>query len=85
MAGFSFDNALLLLMGIGGLWFVARFVVGPKRGAPGLKAMFSREPPLQSLGIGKDAIRTLLEDTRAFIVGAADLRGLAQLARANPD
>lgn len=76
MAGFSFNNALLLLLAIGGLWFAARFILGPRRGAPSLKSMFSRQVAVQQKGLGKDTIRTLLEDTRAFVVGTPDLRGL---------
>jgi hypothetical protein len=76
MAGFSLNNTFLLLLGVGALWFFARFILGPRRGAPGLKAMFSREKVVPRQGIGKDAIRTLLEETRAFVVRSVDLRGL---------
>jgi hypothetical protein len=76
MAGFSLNNPLLLVLGIGGLWFFARFILGPRRGAPGLKSMFAREKPIVQPGIGKDAIRTLIDDTRAFVVEGGDLLGL---------
>lgn len=76
IAGISFDSPFLLLVGVAGLWFAARFLLGPKRGAPGLKAMFGREKPAPLIGIGKDAIATLLADARKFVVAAPDLRGL---------
>ena len=76
MTGFSLSNPLLLVLGIGGLWFFARFILGPRRGAPGLKSMFAREKPVARPGLGKDAIRTLIDDTRAFVVEGADLLGL---------
>jgi hypothetical protein len=76
IAGISLDNAFLLLIAVAGFWFTARFLIGPKRGAPGLKAMFGREKPVPLMGIGKDAIATLLADARQFVVAARDLRGL---------
>lgn len=76
IAGISLDNTFLLLIAVAGFWFAARFLIGPKRGAPGLKAMFGREKPVPLMGIGKDAIATLLADTRQFVVAAPDLRGL---------
>ena len=76
IAGISLDNAFLLLIAVAGFWFTARFLIGPKRGAPGLKAMFGREKPVPLMGIGKDAIATLLADARQFVVAAPDLRGL---------
>lgn len=76
IAGISLDNAFLLLIAVAGFWFTARFLIGPKRGAPGLKAMFGREKPVPLMGIGKDAIATLLADSRKFVVSAPDLRGL---------
>lgn len=76
IAGISLDNTFLLLIAVAGFWFTARFLIGPKRGAPGLKAMFGREKPVPLMGIGKDAIATLLADARKFVVAAPDLRGL---------
>ncbi|KAF0231592.1 MAG: hypothetical protein FD175_500 [Beijerinckiaceae bacterium] len=76
MTGWSLDNPLLLLAGIAGIWFTMRFIVGPKRGAPGLRVLFGREAPVQLKGMGREAIATVLEDTRQFVVASADLRGL---------
>lgn len=76
MTGWSLNNPLLLLAGIAGIWFTMRFIVGPKRGAPGLSALFRRETAAQIKGMGRKAIATVIEDTRQFVVAAADLRGL---------
>lgn len=76
MAGLSLDNAFFLLIAIAGFWFMVRFVIAPKRGAPGLGAMFRREKPVRLEGLGKDAIATLIGDARAFVVGDMRLRGL---------
>lgn len=75
-AGISFDNTFLLLALVGGFWFTARFVIGPKRGAPGLKSLFGKVKPVEVQGLGRDAIATLLEETRKFVVATPDLRGL---------
>lgn len=75
-AGISLDNAFLLLVAIAGFWFVARFVAGPRRGAPGLRGMFTRESPVKREGMDSAAIATLLGDARKFVAGEAALHGL---------
>ncbi|MCA0400175.1 MAG: hypothetical protein LCH38_05090 [Proteobacteria bacterium] len=69
-------NVVWLLVAIGAFWFFMRFVLGPKRGAPGLREMFRREKQVALEGMGVEAIKTLLEDTRAFVVAEPELRGL---------
>lgn len=76
MAGLSLDNAFYLLIAIAGLWFMARFVIAPKRGAPGLRAMLGREKPVRLEGLGREAIATLIGDACGLVVDDARLRGL---------
>jgi hypothetical protein len=70
------DNSFLLLLGAAAVWFVLRFILGPKRGAPSLGSFFRREPAEVVEGLGRKAIATLLEDTKAFVAGENALRGL---------
>lgn len=70
------DNAFLLLLGAAGVWFVLRFVLGPRRGAPSLASFFRREPRESVEGLGQKAIATLLADMRSFVAGEEALRGL---------
>ena len=70
------DNSFLLLLGVAGIWFFMRFVLGPKRGGPTFASFFKREERETIDGLGQKAIATLLSDTRAFVVGEAALRGL---------
>jgi hypothetical protein len=70
------QNAIYLMLGVAGLWFMARFVIAPRRGAPGLSALFGRETAAPVIGLGKEAIASLLDDTRTFIVRELHLRGL---------
>lgn len=73
----SSQNTVMLLVAVAGFWFFARFVVAPRRGAgPGLRAMFRRERVMPRIGLGRDAIATLLDDTREFVVDEEALRGL---------
>ncbi len=76
MAGLSIQNAFLLLAAVAGLWFAARFVIGPRRGAPSLRQMFTREKASPRDGIGKEALTTLIEEARKFAVGEPGIRGL---------
>ncbi len=76
IAGLSLQNAFLLLLAVAGFWFTARFLVGPRRGAPSLRAMFTREKPAHLEGLGQEAIATLIGDTRRFAIGEPGLRGL---------
>ena len=76
MPAFIADNALMLILAVAGFWFTARFLVGPKRGAPGLGIFFRRERAVRHAGLGKEAIATLIEDTRQMVLAAPDLRGL---------
>jgi hypothetical protein len=70
------DSSFLLLLGAAGAWFVMRFILGPKRGAPSLSSFFRREPLETVEGLGRKAIATLLDDTRAFVASEDALRGL---------
>lgn len=70
-------NVYWLLIAIVAFWAFMRFVVAPKRGAPGLRSLFGREPPLALEGVGREAIATLIADTEKFCLHRADLRGLA--------
>lgn len=72
----SGQNAIFLLVAIAGFWFTVRFVVAPRRGAPGLGAMFSREAATPRIGLGREAIASLLADTRQFAIGEPGIRGL---------
>jgi hypothetical protein len=72
------DNALVLILAIAGFWFVAR-VLAPAGGGglrAGVGGLFRREKPVMLSGLGKEEIATLLEDTRALVIAAPDLRGL---------
>ncbi len=70
------DNSFLLLLGVAGIWFYLRFVIGPRRGGPSLRSFFRREARETVDGLGQKAIATLLADTRAFVTEEAALRGL---------
>lgn len=70
------DNTFLLLLGAAGVWFVLRFVLGPRRGAPSLASFFRREAAESVDGLGTKAIATLLADMRGFVAGEESLRGL---------
>lgn len=70
------DNSFLLLLGAAAVWFVLRFILGPKRGAPTLGSFFRREPAATVEGLGRKAIATLLDDSKAFVMGENALRGL---------
>lgn len=72
----SGQNAMLLLVVVAGFWFTVRFVVAPRRGAPGLADMFRREAVTPTIGLGREAIASLLGDTRQFAVKEAGIRGL---------
>ncbi len=72
----SGQNAIFLLVAVAGFWFTVRFVVAPRRGAPGLGAMFSRETATPKIGLGREAIASLLADTRQFAIGESGIRGL---------
>lgn len=70
------DNSFLLLLGVAGIWFFMRFVLGPRRGGPTFGSFFRREEREAVEGLGQKAIATLIADTRAFVVGEQALRGL---------
>lgn len=72
----SGQNAMLLLVVVAGFWFTVRFVVAPRRGAPGLTDMFRREAAAPTIGLGREAIASLLADTRQFAIDEAGIRGL---------
>lgn len=76
MPSFLADNAPYLLLAVVGFWFAARFLVMPGRGRGGLAGMFRREAPVSEGGLDQAAIRTLVEDSRAFARQRPDLRGL---------
>lgn len=70
------DNSFLLLLGVAGVWFFMRFVLGPKRGGPTFASFFRREARETVEGLGQKAISTLVADTRALVVAEPGLRGL---------
>lgn len=70
------DNSFLLLLGVAGIWFFMRFVLGPRRGGPTFSSFFKREARETVDGLGQKAIATLLADTKALVVAEASLRGL---------
>lgn len=72
----SGQNALYLMIAVAGFWFTVRFVVAPKRGAPGLGAMFRREAATPAIGLGREAIASLLADARQFAIHEPGIRGL---------
>ncbi|HRE22307.1 MAG TPA: hypothetical protein PKW21_14930 [Rhabdaerophilum sp.] len=72
----SGKNAIFLLVAVAGFWFTVRFVVAPRRGTPGLGALFRRETALPKIGLGREAIASLLADTRQFAIGEPGIRGL---------
>jgi len=73
---FSGQNPLLLLVAVAGFWFMVRFVIAPRRGAPGLGALFRREAAAPKTGLGREAIASLLADSRQFSINEPGLRGL---------
>ncbi len=76
MPSFLADNAHYLLLAVIGFWFTARFLVMPGRGRGGLAGMFKRESPVKEAGLDADAIRTMVDDSRAFARQRPDVRGL---------
>lgn len=75
------ENAHYLLIAILGIWFALRFILAPGSKGPGgkrsgLAAMFRRERPVETGGLGQGAISTLLADSKAFAQARPDLRGL---------
>lgn len=72
----SGQNALFLLIAVAGFWFTVRFVIAPKRGAPGLGSMFRREAATPAIGLGREAIASLLADARQFAIQEPGIRGL---------
>ncbi|MCZ8375361.1 MAG: hypothetical protein O9342_08305 [Beijerinckiaceae bacterium] len=81
MPSFLADNAHYLLLAVIGFWFAARFLVMPGRSRSGLAGMFRREAPVREGGLDQAAIRTLVEDSRAFARERPDLRGLLLAGR----
>ncbi|MCZ8182851.1 MAG: hypothetical protein O9322_07755 [Beijerinckiaceae bacterium] len=76
MPSFLAENAPYLLLAVIGFWFAARFLVMPGRNRSGLAGMFRREAPVREAGLDQAAIRTLVEDSRAFARQRPDIRGL---------
>lgn len=76
MPAWLFDNPVALVGAIAVIWFALRFLVAPKRGAPGLRGMFAREKPAVIEGMGRAAIGTLVEEMRCFALAEPGLRGL---------
>lgn len=70
------DHPIALIGVVAAFWFGLRFIVGPKRGAPGLNMFFAREQPVKLDGLGPAAITTLLETSRRFALAEPGLRGL---------
>ena len=68
------DNSFLLLLGVAGFWFTARFVLGPRRGAPSFGSFFRREPTESVDGLGQKAIATLLGDWQILPNGTEGYR-----------
>jgi len=76
MPSFLADNAHYLLLAVIGFWFTARFLVMPGRGRGGLAGLLKRESRVKEGGLDTAAIRTLVEDSRAFARQRPDIRGL---------
>lgn len=72
----SLTNGLFLLLAIGLVWLVARQQLAKRTGQSGFMAMFRREAPMRLGGMGREALESLLEDTRHLVGADAALRGL---------
>lgn len=68
---------LFLLGGVAAIWAIMRFIIAPKKGGGiSLGGMFRREQSLPTLGMGREAIKTLIEDASGFVAVELTLRGL---------
>lgn len=76
MPAFSMNNPIVLILAVAVLWFFARFVLGRKGGVRGLGSMFRREAPTVLKGVGSEALKTLIDDTRKLVGAEAGLRGI---------
>jgi hypothetical protein len=72
----NIDAALYIVAAIAILWFGTRMLLGKRAPRSSLAQMFTREKPLPRVGIGADAIRTLITDTQSFAQGERAIRGL---------
>jgi hypothetical protein len=70
------SQVLLMLGGVAVIWAVMRFVIAPKTGSPSIGGMFKREAALPAIGMGREAIKTLVDDASAFVAIELSLRGL---------
>jgi len=72
----SLETALPIVLAMAVLWFGTRMMAGKKMSGVSLGSMFQREKPLVKSGLGEPAIKTLLEDVKAFVHGERAVRGL---------
>ena len=70
------ENGLYVIGAIAVLWFVARSGFGQKGRSSGLLGMFKREKALPRIGMGPEALKTLLDDLKSMEAQDACLRGL---------
>lgn len=72
----SLETALPIVLAMAVLWIATRAMAGKKLGGVSLGGMFTREKPLVTSGLGEPAIKTLLEDVKAFVHAERAARGL---------
>jgi hypothetical protein len=73
LSALTSEGPLAIMAGMAVLWFLARsFKTGPSR----FSGMFRREAKLPKIGVGKEAIASLLKDMQDFIANEPGLRSL---------
>lgn len=70
------DTGLMIMGGIAVIWFVTRFLYGPKGKSGGLSSMFRREAAETVPGIGIEALRSMVDDLATLVRNTQSLRGL---------